>query len=26
MATARLWLFTASGLCRGAIEKGGVDE
>jgi len=24
MATARLWLFTASGLCRGAIEKGGM--
>jgi len=26
MATARLWLFTALSLCRGAIEKGGVDE
>jgi len=26
MVTARLWLFTASGLCRGAIEKGGLDE
>jgi len=24
MATARLWLFTASGLCLGAIEKGGI--
>jgi len=26
MVTARLWLFTASGLCRGAIEKGDADE
>jgi len=26
MATARLWLFTALGLCRGAIEKGDADE